>query len=300
MAKAAGHNTGRVQLTIADIGIELVWDGARLAVESAQKFYRGFRSNGDVHVRLQVHCGELPPVRPGEMVFDAIENHWQLSRLNGRYLFEFFDPMPPHPMVQLACMAPDFSVGEVYRKPEKAVPTPSLSLSRLMRPFGELLLITLLSQGRGVMLHGLGVSDRGEGLLFIGRSGAGKTTLANLYKPCQDVTVLGDERVVVTQVGGQFWLSGTPWPGTGFTVSADTVPLRKVFFLEHGRRNVLIADRLINLSGLFFQQLFLPFWNREALAFALSFAEELLSTVPSFRLSFVNDSRVIEFLRKGE
>ncbi len=167
-----------------------------------------------------------------------------------------------------------------------------------MRPFGELLLITLLAQGRGVLLHALGVADQGEGLLFIGRSGAGKSTLANLYKPHQGVAILGDERVVVTKEDGQFWLSGTPWPGDEVDVSADTVPLRKVFFLEHGAQNVLISDRFLNLYGLFFQQLFLPFWNREALAFALQFGEELLTSIPAFRLAFVNDARVIEFVRK--
>lgn len=298
MAKATAHACTSVQLTIAGIGIELTWEGARLTEEPTLEFYRRFRSNGHADVRLQVHCGKLPPLRPEEMLFDAIENHWRLWRLNGRYLFEIFDTLPPHPMVQLASMAPDFSAGEVYLKPEKTAREQSFSLTQLMRPFGELLLTNLLSQGRGVMLHGLAVSDQGEGLLFIGESGAGKTTLANLYKPHKGVSILSDERVVVTQIGGQFWLSGTPWPGGGFTVSAETVPLRMVFFLEHGTCNELIADRLINLSGLFFQQLFLPFWNGEALGFALSLAEELLSTVPSSRLSFVNDPQVIEFLRR--
>ena len=147
-------------------------------------------------------------------------------------------------------------------------------------------MINLLSQGHGVLLHALGVNDRGAGLLFVGASGAGKTTLGDLYQRYSDVTVLGDERVVVTWAGGQFWLSGTPWPGGGFTVSAETVPLRKVFFLEHGPCNALIADAHLTLYGLLFQQLFLPFWSREALAFAMRFGEELLSTVPAARLAF--------------
>jgi len=166
-----------------------------------------------------------------------------------------------------------------------------------MRPFGELLVVNLLSQGRGVLLHGLGVNDRGEGLLFVGASGAGKTTLANLYKSYRDVTILGDERIIVTKQDGRFWLSGTPWPGGGFTVSAQTVPLREVFFLEHSPYNVLIPDRLAILYGLFFKQLFLPFWNGEALAFAMQFGEEVLNAVPASRLAFVDDARVIEFLR---
>lgn len=290
----------QLQLRIGEIGIELTWEGAQRVEEASHKFYRGFVCNGHVDVRLQVHCGELPRMRPGAMIFDAVQNHWQLSRLDGQYLFGIFDTLPPHSKIQLACTEPDFRAGEVYLQPEKTVPRRSWSLTRLMRPFGELLLINLLSQDRGVLVHGLGVSDQGEGLLFIGQSGAGKTTLANLYKPHQDVSILSDERVVVTRVGRQFRLSGTPWSGGAFTVSAETVPLRKVFFLEHGPRNVLMAERLIALGGLFFQQLFLPFWNGQALTFALSLAEELLSTVPSYRLSFVNDPGVIEFVRKAE
>jgi hypothetical protein len=303
MANSAGLVQERLQLTIAGIGIELTWHDARLAKESTWKFYEEFLSNGhhslpaalDVHI--QVHCGKFPDVERGSLLFDAVTNHWRLFRANGDYVFEVFDTLPPHPTVQLAVMWPDFSTGELYRRPDPSVPSGTWSLTRLMRPFGELLLISLLSQGRGVLLHGLGIADCGEGLLFVGRSGAGKSTLANLYKSHSDVTILGDERIVVTKEDGRFWLSGTPWPGDGMTVSAQTVPLRKVFFLEHGTDNSLISDSFLNLFGLFFQQLFLPFWNREALAFALRFGEELLSTLPAARLAFVNDTRVIEFLR---
>src|SRR5712692_1828976 len=305
MANSVGHVQDQLQLAIAVIGFELTWAGARLldaAEDPVRQRYERFVLNGPhrlratpVTVRLHVHCGELPHLKPDALFFDAVPNHWRLFRANGHDVFEVFDTLPPHPTVQLAVMRPDFRTGEIYRRLEPSSPTRSWSLTRLIRPFGELLLITLLAQGRGVLLHALGVADQGEGLLFIGRSGAGKSTLANLYKPHQGVAILGDERVVVTKEDGQFWLSGTPWPGDEVDVSADTVPLRKVFFLEHGAQNVLISDRFLNLYGLFFQQLFLPFWNREALAFALQFGEELLTSIPAFRLAFVNDARVIEF-----
>jgi len=300
MTSAAWPALDLLQLRIARLGIQIAWNGASIQDKSAYGFYDKFRATGPAEVRLQVHCGELPRLLPDPLIFDALANHWRLFRLDGRYLFEIFNTLPPHPLAQLALVGSDFHTGEVYLQPEPTASGWSWSLPRLMSPFGELLLISLLSQGRGVLLHALGVADQGEGVLFIGRSGAGKSTLANLYKPYQSnggVTILGDERVVVTKEDGRFWLSGTPWPGEGMTVSAETVPLRKVFFLEHGAQNALISDRLINLQGLFFQQLFLPFWNREALAFALRFGEELLSTVPAARLSFVNNARVIAFLR---
>src|SRR2546428_10904363 len=114
----------------------------------------------------------------------------------------------------------------------------------------------------------------------MGSHEAGRRTLDRLYKPHQGVTILGDERVVVTKEDGRFWLSGTPWPGGGFTVSAATVPLRNVFFLEHGSRNAVLAATRLTLHGLPFQQLFRPSWDDEALGFAVNFAHELITPLP--------------------
>ena len=80
-------------------------------------------------------------------------------------------------------------------------------------------------------------------------------------------------------------------------MSAATVPLHKVFFLEHGSRNAVIADTRLTLYGLLFQQLFLPFWDDEALGFAVNFAHELITALPAHRLAFVNDRTAVEFLR---
>ena len=292
-------------MTIAGIGIELTWAGARLADEGALRFYREFLSDGhrrsrrnQTNVRLHVQCGELPTVKPETVIFDALPNHWRLFRANGRAVFEVFHTLPPHPLIQVSVMAPDFASGDVYLRRGRSSRRPSWSLPRTMRPFGELLLIQhLLRQRRGVLVHALGVADRGEGFLFVGRSGAGKSTLANLYKPHKNVIILGDERVVVTTEQGRFWLSGTPWPGDGFRVSGDRVPLRKVFFLEHGSCNAVIPDTRLALYGLLFQQLFLPFWHDEGLGFAVNFAHGLITAVPACRLAFVNDRTAVEFLR---
>lgn len=294
----------RLHLSIAGIGIDLTWAGGRLTRGGAHRFYRQFlrdenrRSRrGRPNVALHVECGELPTVTPERMIFDAMANHWRLFRTDGQAVFEVFHPLPPHPLIQVSVMAPDFTSGRVYLAPATTSHPSSWSLPRMMRPFGELLLIQhLLRERRGVLVHALGVADRGAGLLFVGRSGAGKSTLARLYKLHADVIILGDERVVVTAEHGGFWLSGTPWPGDGFTVSGDRVPLRKVFFLEHGSRNALIPDTRLTLYGLLFQQLFLPFWREDALGFAVYFAHQLITAVPACRLAFVNDRTAIEFL----
>lgn len=290
-----------LRLRIARIGIDLRWSGASLDRDCTWPFYEPFvedpeiSASSSVDTHLVIRCGDLPEP-DGDLVFDARPNRWRLLSSGDRYAFEIFATHPPHRRTQLASMSSDFHSGEVAIRCSRRVPNPRWSLVRLMRPFGELLMINLLAEGRGALLHALGVNDHGRGLLFVGRSGAGKTTLGELYHRFGDARILSDERVIVTRRDGRLALSGTPWPGGGFRVAPETVPLERIFFLEHGSCNALIPDRPLALYGLLFQQMFLPFWSRHGLDFAMTFADELVRLVPAHRLSFVNDASVIEFL----
>src|SRR2546425_2946888 len=148
MPESLGQIPECLQVTIADIRFDLSWEGAPMVEdEDTLKFYQGFLSNGQrgasVTSRVQVHCGDLPEVKPDSLIFDALPNLWRLFHRNGQHFMEFFHTKPPHPRVQLALMTPDFSQGEVFRRPDKIVPEPSWSLIQLMRPFGELLVVNL-------------------------------------------------------------------------------------------------------------------------------------------------------------
>ena len=290
----------RLQLSIADLTIGVVSAFPRLAAK-AEKFYAPFGSERRVDLRLTVECGTLPRVRPEARLFDAVSPHrWRLAREDGHYVFEVFDTRSPHARFQVAKADPTWSTVEVHTRPAGLVRgKPAWSLARLMQPLGQLLLIQHLSQGRGVLLHGLGVIDRGRGLVFIGRSGAGKSTLANLYaETATDATVLNDEHIAVVKRGERFWVFSTPWPGAHFRVRAGGAPIHRIYVLEHDRTNRRLAEHPAGLCALLAQQMFLPFWSPEALAWALRLAEELVEAIPTCRLGFVNDARIIEFLRK--
>jgi hypothetical protein len=290
------------QLNIAGIGIELVSDFPMAVEPAADKFYAPFRAPGTADVSLTVTCGKLPRRSRDEVLFDAQTGRWRLFRSDGHYMFEVFDTRPPHAKVQVATVGPAWDEGEVRVLPaasEARRPESAWSLVRLMQPLGELLLINRLSRGHGVLLHGLAVIDQGRGLVFVGRSGAGKSTLAKLYaETAPDVTILNDEHIAITREDGRFWVSGTPWPGAHFTFSPQSAPLHRVYVLEHAEANRVLAERPSTFCARLVQQMFVPFWSHEGLAFALRFAEELVAAVSAFRLGFVNDSRVISFLRQ--
>ena len=69
-------------------------------------------------------------------------------------------------------------------------------------PLDELLLQGLLARGRGAEIHACGIADgSGRGLLFVGQSGAGKTTMARLWEGERGITVLSDDRIILRRVG---------------------------------------------------------------------------------------------------
>ena len=100
----------------------------------------------------------------------------------------------------------------------------------------ELLMINYLARGHGVIIHACGIDNNGIGMLFAGESGAGKSTLANLWNQEAGVAVLSDDRTLVRQIDGEWWLFGTPWHGEAKFGSRRGIKLEKSFSCATAKR----------------------------------------------------------------
>ena len=68
----------------------------------------------------------------------------------------------------------------------------------LAYPLDELLIMHRLTQEKAIELHGTGiVRANGDANLFVGHSGAGKSTTTRLWTDVEDVEVLSDDRIIV-------------------------------------------------------------------------------------------------------
>ena len=77
------------------------------------------------------------------------------------------------------------------------------SVTALEYPLDELLIMHRLTQEKAIELHGSGiVTNDGVGNLFVGHSGAGKSTTTRLWTACEDVEVLSDDRIIVRRDEG--------------------------------------------------------------------------------------------------
>jgi hypothetical protein len=230
----------------------------------------------------------------GNKVFDS-GSIWQLYQKNGNFLFSFnapgFGPFP----YKVANVKQDFTWGEVL------IHRPYFDNQQIIYPLeyplDELLLMNFLSLGRGVEIHACGMVDTlRNGYLFVGQSGAGKTTLARLLQKQEGITVLSDDRIILRKLDGKFWIYGTPWHGDAGLASPARAPLTRIYFLGRGQENGLMPIRRTAAAAGLFARSFPPFYSREGLDFILGFLGEVANAVPCNELRFTPDERIVEFI----
>ena len=232
----------------------------------------------------------------GERQFDA-GGLWTLDRHDGRPVFRFFSPLiGPGPYRQ-ASFAPDFSTGEVlihrpyFRNAAAVYP--------LEYPLDELLLIHLLAASGGVEVHACGLRDSsGAGYLFVGQSGAGKSTIAGLWRGQPGVTLLSDDRIVVRASDAGVRMYGTPWHGDAALASPERADLTAVCFLTPADHLALTPVAKGQAAARLFACCFPPFYDPTALAAIAATLDRLVHQVPCLELSFTPTLSVIEFVRR--
>ncbi len=94
-------------------------------------------------------------------------------------------------------------------------------------PLDELLIMHRLTQEKAIELHGCGIVRDGIGNLFVGHSGAGKSTTTRLWTTREDVEVLSDDRIIVRRdEGRQEAAAETPIGATGTAGEHGVLRLR--------------------------------------------------------------------------
>ena len=161
----------------------------------------------------------------------------------------------------------------------------------------QLVLARVLADRQGCYLHASGIILDGKGLLFVGHSEAGKSTMMKMLRGQGEI--LCDDRVIVRRWPEGFYIHGTWSHGELPDVSPAGAPLRAILFLEKARGNELvpITDKKERI-GQVLSHVVKPLQTANWWEKTLDLAGKIAAEVPAYHLRFDKSVQVVDLLKQ--
>lgn len=243
------------------------------------------------------HHFELPPWSEGDFGPVVYKRPpWAIYDRGDAWVYGGIYPEPrDHEFRQIAVFSRDHASAEIFNANDRAFRRGGLH-SLTMFPSDQILLARLLADRRGLFVHASGVAMDGRGLLFVGHSEAGKSTMVTMLRDRAEI--LCDDRIIVRRWPAGYRIHGNWSHGDVPDVSAADAPLDAVFFLEKGAENraVPLAGRKAVYPALL-GCLVKPFAAGDWWAKSLDIVNDLAGAVPFYTLKFDKSGAVADLLR---
>lgn len=274
------------------IGLEAENGGPPAAVDGAATAF--LVSGGTPDIAVRSAWGDLKSPAEGRKLFDS-GGLWELHEAGDQLVFSFSSPVFPRGPYRRASFDRGFRRGVVTLDRTSFLGRPAAS--PLEYPLDELMVINRLVFEGGVEVHGCGVIDAsGDGYLFAGQSGAGKSTIAQLWADA-GATVLSDDRVVLRAGSDGVRMHGTPWHGDAAFAEPRAARLSRILLLRQAPQHRIRALPAAQAAGLLFSCAFPVFHSAEALDRTLALLAKIVESVPVDALEFAPTPVVTQFVR---
>jgi hypothetical protein len=262
---------------------------------------------GDDVITLQRYF-EIPDLSKYDLGIEIYRNYpWVISEnkeTGHRYYQLWLLKGSEHRLSYFADFSNDFSFGKVYTLPIIRRQIKNFGLQALSGFGSETTwLAEFLLMRSAVMMHSAGAMLNGKGLMFIGRSETGKTTITRMFQQARDernaqVTVLCDETNIARRWNNGWQLHGTWGHGEETEVSGLSAPLAGIFVLKKGEVNRIVPlcdprQILVCLLSTMFRPLMTESWWKKA----LSTIERLVKEIPVYEMHFNKSGGIISMLK---
>lgn len=282
------------------VGIAGIRIGIRYADESLRRpltaaVGRFVVASGALDVDITVEPMTLPIPPAGRLLFDS-GAVWRAYDNDGGLRIDCFSDLFGDVPYKIAIFDHEFRQGRILMRPGVL----GDSMHPLDYPLDEVIVAHLLGRGLGVELHGCGIIDHdGRGQLFVGQSGAGKTTTARVWLSEGHYEIVSDDRVIVRCIDGEWRMFGTPWHGEAELSSPVSAPLGAIHLLVQASRTEFVSLPPAQAAAALFGCTFPPFYDAAAVAFTLECLDRIVSDVPVRALRFLPDRSVIDCIRSA-
>lgn len=283
---------------IADITIQVESDLAITETTFHPKF-KYFEAAGPGEDTISIrHHFSLPDLNGQDLGKELYRKPpWAIYKKGNSWVYLGILPKPRDKILhRVAVFNSDHTRARIYNYNEETFLKGGLD-SLTLFPTDQILLARILADRQGCYLHSCGVNLKGKGLLFVGHSEAGKSTMATMLK--DKAEILCDDRIIIRNRAEGFKIYGTWSHGDVPDVSGNSAPLKAILFLEKSEKNYIIPiNDKKEKSQRLLSHLIKPFVTRDWLEKTLSLIEKISDQVPCYVLEFDKSGGAVELLKK--
>lgn len=139
-------------------------------------------------------------------------------------------------------------------------------------------------QKNTIQLHSSLISHQNQGIMFLGPSGIGKTTQAELWQKYRSSLIINGDIVFVQETDSGFLGWGTPWHGSSPYCENTSVPLKAMVVLKQSDQNSIREltgfEKVTEVSN----SVFYPQWLENGMELCLETLDHLLTSIPVYEL----------------
>ncbi len=288
----------RCYFKIADITLQVEFD-LPINEQTFHPKFKRFQVKGPGEDNIVIrHYFSLPDLEGKSLGQEVYRRRpWAIYKNNNFWVYRGISPIPEDKSLhRIAVFHADHSRAIIYRDTAEAFLSGNL-LALTLFTTDQVLLARILADRNGCYLHSSGINFKNRGLLFVGHSEAGKSTIATMFKDRAEI--LCDDRIIVRKHAGVFKIYGTWSHGEVPEISAGSAPLAAILFLHKSEKNYLelLKDKKV-ITRKLLTHLIRPFVTIDWWEKTLIFLEGLSNEVPCYDLYFNKSGEVISLLKK--
>jgi len=270
--------------------------------------FRVTRSNEDT-ISLHHHF-ELPEVNQIKMGKKRYHKEpWTIYEQPDGWLYVGILPSASeHKYWKIAQFNKDHTKGQIYHPISMSWLRGDLK-SLTTFPSDQILLARLLADRQGFFLHSAGAILNGQGVLFVGHSEAGKSTITQMLLDAKestqnspeelDVEILCDDRNIIRKKVEGWRVYGSWSHGDIPNISAESARLHAICFLEKAPTNALIP---LHVKTVIYHHLLAclikPFGTADWWDKTLSLVELLSAETPCYLMQFDKSGVILDNIKE--
>lgn len=149
-----------------------------------------------------------------------------------------------------------------------------------------------------VQFHSSLVQWQNHGIMFIGPSGIGKTTQAELWERYQNADIINGDLVFVQKKEEEFLGWGSPWHGSSPYCLNQSVLVNAIIVLKQGAENKIRKLNGLEMVSEVGKNLFYPKWVDHGTEMALDILDQLLQKIPVYEFTNKADVESVQIVKQ--